>query len=175
MTTTAPSTSSATRRTWGSTMWLDLMGVGLTQSFYDVGGVRTRVLEAGQGTPVLLLHGTGGHAETYQRTIGDLAEHYRVLVPDMLGHGYTDRPACPYTLDDYAAHLFGLLDTMGIDRLVLSGESLGGCVAAVDGARTPRAGGEADSEHGDTWTARTRWACSSWPTWRSGPSCSPPI
>jgi 2-hydroxy-6-oxonona-2,4-dienedioate hydrolase len=130
MTTTAPSTSSATRRTWGSTMWLDLMGIGLTQSFYDVGGVRTRVLEAGQGTPVLLLHGTGGHAETYQRTIGDLAEHYRVLVPDMLGHGYTGRPACPYTLDDYSAHLFGLLDTMGIDRLVLSGESLGGCVAA---------------------------------------------
>jgi pimeloyl-ACP methyl ester carboxylesterase len=111
-------------------MWLELMGTGTSERFYDVGGARTRVLEAGAGSPLLILHGTGGHAETYQRNIGPLARHHHVIVPDMLGHGYTDRPDVDYTLDDFAGHLFGLLDVLGIDSTHLSGESLGGCVAA---------------------------------------------
>jgi 2-hydroxy-6-oxonona-2,4-dienedioate hydrolase len=114
----------------GGSMWLELMGRGIKETFIDVGGVRTRVLDAGAGPPLLLLHGTGGHAETYQRNIGPLSEHFRVLVPDMIGHGFTDRPDLPYTLDDFADHLFALLDVLGIETTHLSGESLGGCVAA---------------------------------------------
>src|SRR5580704_19680427 len=89
-------------------MWLELVGTGIKETFHDVGGIRTRVLEAGDGPPLLILHGTGGHAETYQRNIGPLSRHFRVLVPDMLGHGFTDRPDVPYTLDDFSNHLFGL-------------------------------------------------------------------
>ncbi|MDB5681407.1 MAG: alpha/beta hydrolase [Sphingomonas bacterium] len=111
-------------------MWLDLVGTGIREEFHDVGGVRTRVLEAGDGPALLILHGTGGHAESYQRNIGPLSQHFRVIVPDMIGHGFTDRPDVDYTLDDFANHLFGLLDVLGIDRAHLSGESLGGCVAA---------------------------------------------
>lgn len=111
-------------------MWLELMGTGLRESFHDVGGVRTRVLEAGSGPALLILHGTGGHAETYQRNIGPLSKNFRVIVPDMIGHGFTDRPDLDYTLDDFADHLFGLLDVLGEQRAHLSGESLGGCVAA---------------------------------------------
>lgn len=117
-------------RTTAPTMWLSLMGTGTQERFYDVGSIRTRVLEAGDGPPLLILHGTGGHAETYQRNIGPLAEHFRVIVPDMIGHGYTDRPDVRYTLDDFSDHLFGLLDVLGTDKAHLSGESLGGCVAA---------------------------------------------
>ena len=114
----------------GGSVWLDFMDLGVKGAFYDVGGVRTRVLEAGSGPPLLILHGTGGHAETYQRNIGPLSRHFRVIVPDMIGHGFTGRPDLDYTLDDFADHLFALLDVMGIDRAHVSGESLGGCIAA---------------------------------------------
>ena len=111
-------------------MWLELMGSGIKEVFHDVNGVRTRVLEAGDGPPLLILHGTGGHAETYQRNIAPLAREHRVLVPDMIGHGFTDRPNVAYTLDDFSDHLFALLDVLGVERAHVSGESLGGCVAA---------------------------------------------
>jgi 2-hydroxy-6-oxonona-2,4-dienedioate hydrolase len=110
-------------------MWLELMGTGLKETFHDVAGVRTRVLEAGEGPALLILHGTGGHAETYQRNIGPLSKHFRVIVPDMIGHGFTSRPDLDYTLDDFSDHLFALLDVLGVERTHLSGESLGGCVA----------------------------------------------
>src|SRR6478752_8198150 len=111
-------------------MWLELLGLDVRQHYVDAGGVRTRVLEAGTGPALLLLHGMGGHAETYQRNIGPLARHFRVIVPDMIGHGYTDRPDVSYTLDDYADHLFDLLTALGVEKAHLSGEALGGSVAA---------------------------------------------
>lgn len=117
--------------------WLELVGTGLKENFHLVSGVRTRVLEAGSGPALLILHGTGGHAETYQRNIGPLSKYFRVIVPDMIGHGFTDRPDLDYTLDDFADHLFGLLDVLGIDKAHVSGESLGGCIAAWMTIRNP--------------------------------------
>jgi 2-hydroxy-6-oxonona-2,4-dienedioate hydrolase len=55
----------------------------------------------------------------------------------MIGHGYTDRPDLDYTLDDYADHLFGLLDHFGATTAFLSGESIGGCIAAWMALRLP--------------------------------------
>lgn len=114
------------------TIWLDMMGAGVCERFYDAGGVRTRVLEAGDpSSPALvLLHGTGGHAETYCRNLGPLARRFRVLAVDMVGHGFTDRPDVDYAVGDYAAHVVAVLDAAGIDRAHVSGESLGGMVAA---------------------------------------------
>jgi 2-hydroxy-6-oxonona-2,4-dienedioate hydrolase len=120
-----------------ATMWGDLQDVQFEVAFPVVAGVRTRVLAAGSGPVLLLLHGTGGHLETYQRNIRALAEHFRVLVPDMIGHGYTDRPARTYTLDTYADHMFALLEHLRIDRFHASGESVGGCVAAWMALREP--------------------------------------
>lgn len=120
-----------------SSFWQDLAGAGLKEIFVEAAGVRTRVLEAGSGPVLLILHGTGGHAETYQRNIGPLSRHFRVLVPDMIGHGFTDRPDLDYTLDDFSNHLFALLDALGIERVHLSGESLGGCVAAWMAIKQP--------------------------------------
>ena len=113
-----------------STVWLELLGQPFQQRFYDAGGIRTRVVEAGTGEPLLLLHGTGGHAETYQRNLAPLAGQFRVAAVDMLGHGFSDRPEVDYNLDDYADHLVALLDAMGIERANVSGESLGAMVAA---------------------------------------------
>ena len=76
-----------------STIWLEFLGRGVSETFYDVKGIRTRVLEAGPPSahPLVMLHGTGGHAETYHRNIGPLSEHFRVYAIDMIGHGYTDQ------------------------------------------------------------------------------------
>jgi pimeloyl-ACP methyl ester carboxylesterase len=121
-----------------TSIWLDLMGTGVQERFYDVGGVRTRVLEAGEGPEVLLLlHGTGGHAETYCRNLRALGERFRVCAVDMVGHGLTDRPPLDYTLDDFARHVVGLLDVLGAERAHVSGESLGAMVAAWVGITHP--------------------------------------
>lgn len=113
------------------TIWTEFMQAGVRQSFYDAAGVRTRVLECGSGpTTLLMLHGTGGHGEAYYRNLGPLSETMRVCAVDMLGHGYTDRPDVEYTLDDYADHIENLIDAMGVDRVHISGESLGAAVGA---------------------------------------------
>jgi 2-hydroxy-6-oxonona-2,4-dienedioate hydrolase len=121
----------------GATMWGDVATTEFALTFPTINGIRTRVLTAGSGPALLLLHGTGGHLETYQKTIGPLAEHFSVIVPDMIGHGYTDRPDINYTLDDYANHLFALLDHFDVDAAYLSGESLGGCISAWMALREP--------------------------------------
>lgn len=118
-------------------MWADIAKSGFELSFRMVNGARTRVLTAGSGPALLLLHGTGGHLETYQKNITELSKHFTVIAPDMIGHGYTDRPDVNYTLDDYADHLFALLDDLGIGRAFLSGESVGGCIAAWMALRAP--------------------------------------
>jgi len=86
------------------------MRTAFSQRFVDAGGVATRVVEAGSGPPLVLLHGTGGHAEAYIRNIASLGVHFRVVAYDMIGHGFSDKPDRPYTLDDYCRHLSDLLD-----------------------------------------------------------------
>jgi 2-hydroxy-6-oxonona-2,4-dienedioate hydrolase len=118
-------------------IWGDLFGVELRQRFVDAGGIRTRVIEAGEGPAVVLIHGTGGHLEAYARNVRALSEHFHVVLYDMLGHGYTDKPDRPYTIDVLSDHLVRLLDALEIDRAHLSGESLGGWVAAWTAADRP--------------------------------------
>jgi 2-hydroxy-6-oxonona-2,4-dienedioate hydrolase len=113
-------------------IWSDLQGVPFSQGYLDVGGVRTRYLHAGdRDKPALvLLHGSGGHAEAYVRNLEAHAEHFSTWVIDMLGHGYTARPGHPLEIEHYVTHLIGFLDAVGAPRASISGESLGGWVAA---------------------------------------------
>jgi pimeloyl-ACP methyl ester carboxylesterase len=119
-------------------IWLELLGTEFRQHFCDANGFRTRIVEAGTGDDlVVLLHGTGGHAETYQRNIAALARDFRVLAIDMIGHGFSDRPDVDYSLDDFAEHVIGLLDACEVERAHISGESLGAMVAAWTAIRFP--------------------------------------
>ncbi|HTF07056.1 MAG TPA: alpha/beta fold hydrolase [Asanoa sp.] len=118
-------------------IWGELADVDHELRHLDVGGVRTRILRAGAGPDLVLLHGTGGHLEAYARDIAGLATDFRVTAYDMVGHGWSDLPDRPYTIDVLAGHLLGLLDALGIDRAHLSGESLGGWVAAWTAAHAP--------------------------------------
>jgi 2-hydroxy-6-oxonona-2,4-dienedioate hydrolase len=120
-------------------IWADLQGVAFEQAYIDVHGVRTRYLHAGQKgkSAVVFIHGTGGHAEAYVRNLEAHAEDFDVYAVDMLGHGYTDKPDYDYEIPKYVEHIRGFLDVMGIDRASLSGESLGGWVAAHFGVTHP--------------------------------------
>jgi 2-hydroxy-6-oxonona-2,4-dienedioate hydrolase len=118
-------------------IWGELSNVDHELSHVDVAGVRTRVLRAGAGADLILLHGTGGHLEAYARDIAGLAEEFRVTVYDMVGHGWSDLPDMPYTIDVLSDHLVGLMDALDIAAAHLSGESLGGWVAAWTAAHHP--------------------------------------
>ena len=65
----------------------------MTSSFVTVNGVRMHLTEAGAGRPLLLLHGLGANADAMREEIASLARSFRVIAPDLRGHGRSDRPA----------------------------------------------------------------------------------
>lgn len=109
------------------TMWEEFLGGEVR--YYDAGGRRTRALVAGEGEPVVLLHGNGGHAEIYVRNIAPLAEHFRVYAIDSLGHGFTDKPDVAYTIPDYVEHVLAFVRAIGAEAVHLVGHGLAGWVA----------------------------------------------
>ncbi|MFJ7078921.1 alpha/beta fold hydrolase [Streptomyces sp. NPDC098781] len=121
-------------------IWTDLQGVPIEQGYLDAAGVRTRYLRAGdRDKPVLLLlHGTGGHAEAYVRNLRAHAVHFSTWAIDLLGHGYTDKPGRPLEIADYVEHTLAVLDAIGAERASISGESLGGWIAARAAIDHPR-------------------------------------
>lgn len=115
-----------------SSIWSDLARVPFTQGYLDAAGVRTRYLSS--GTPdkplLLLLHGTGGHAEAYCRNLAAHGAHFWTVAIDFVGHGWSDKPPIGYEIADYAKHVLDTMKALGRDRAHVSGESLGGWVAA---------------------------------------------
>jgi 2-hydroxy-6-oxonona-2,4-dienedioate hydrolase len=118
-------------------IWGDLAGVELRQRTVDAAGIATRVVEAGTGPALVMVHGTGGHLEAYSRNLRDLAKEFRIVVYDMVGHGHSAKPDRPYTIDYLSDHLIAVLDALDIGKAHLSGESLGGWVAAWTAAHHP--------------------------------------
>jgi len=115
-----------------SSVWADLRGVSFRQGFLDAGGIRTRFIESGDPSKplVLALHGVGGHCEAYSRNFGPHGEEFWFVAVDMLGHGWTDKPAIDYQIKDYAEHILAVLKALGRESAMFTGESLGGWVAA---------------------------------------------
>lgn len=101
----------------------------LTSTIIDANGRGTEVLQAGQGDPLVFLHG-GGIVEGFD-FLDDLADRYRVVVPYVPGYGDTELEPTPTSADDVTAHLADVLDALGLERVVLVGHSLGGWRAVV--------------------------------------------
>jgi pimeloyl-ACP methyl ester carboxylesterase len=103
--------------------------------FVDVGSVRVHYQEAGDVTnpPLLLLHGFASSTLVWSRVFLKLANAgFHVIVPDLLGYGYTGKPRNgEYTIKGQAKMIVGLLDALEIDRAVIVGSSYGGAVAAT--------------------------------------------
>lgn len=107
----------------------------------DAGGIKTNYHDIGKGVPVLLIHGSGpgvtGWAN-WRLTIPALAQYYRVLAPDMVGFGYTERPHdVAYNLDTWVRHAVDFLDAVGLEQVNLVGNSFGGALSLALTIRHP--------------------------------------
>jgi pimeloyl-ACP methyl ester carboxylesterase len=109
------------------TIWVDLMGSRVN---YYGKKYRTRVIEAGAGEPLILIHGVGGHAEAYSRNILRLGQHCRAMAIDLVWHGFSSKPAYNNrSIETYGDQLLDLADALGAPKIDIEGESLGGWVA----------------------------------------------
>lgn len=120
-------------------IWLDFFGAEIRYVDTPTFG-RTRIAEAGRGNPetLFLMHGIGGHIEAYAKNVVPLGEKFHVVAFDFVGHGLSAKPTdIVYQPATYVAHLVELMDTLGIQRAHISGESLGGLVAAAFAVQYP--------------------------------------
>ena len=86
-------------------------------------------VKAGQGPALLLLHGLGCDHTTWQPVIRDLARHFTVIAPDLLGHGQSAKPRADYSVGGYANGMRDLLTVLNVDKVTVVGHSFGGGVA----------------------------------------------
>jgi pimeloyl-ACP methyl ester carboxylesterase len=98
-----------------------------TEGFVDADGFRIRYMAAGEGTPLIHLHGAGGLRMTRAHDL--LSKHYRVIVFEMPGFGHSAENTRTATMPDLAATMATAITNMGIDRFNLLGTSFGGKVA----------------------------------------------
>ena len=110
---------------------------GFEERFLEVPGGRLRYLSAGEGEPVLLVHGLGGAASNWLALAPLLLPRRRLLVPELPGHGGSSPlPAAP-SLNAYADPLASLLEGEGAAPAAVVGHSLGGAVALRLAIRRP--------------------------------------
>jgi pimeloyl-ACP methyl ester carboxylesterase len=108
-------------------------GIALKSGTIDAGGIQTSYLEAGAGDPVVMLHGSGPGVSAmanWQHNIGALSQRFRVLAPDIVGFGATQRrDDVVYSLRTWTDHIWAFLDAHGIEKTAIVGNSLGGRIA----------------------------------------------
>jgi len=97
--------------------------------YLDLHGERVAYRDAGTGEALLLIHGMAGNSATWRAVIPELSTKYRVVAPDLFGHGESAKPRGDYSLGAFAVWLRDLLDELGITRVTVVGQSLGGGVA----------------------------------------------
>jgi len=107
----------------------------------DVGGITTNYHDLGAGFPLLMIHGSGPGVSGYvnwRTVMKDLAANRRVIIPDMVGFGFTDRPEGQvYDVDAWVDQAIGLLDALGIAQADIVGNSFGGALALKIAIRHP--------------------------------------
>src|SRR4029077_18888769 len=105
------------------------------ECFAQVDGARMRYLRAGSGPPLVLLHGLMGYSFSWRFVLPVLSEYANVYAVDMLGTGFSDRPAgLDCRLRANARRVLGFLDAVGIRSFDLLGTSYGGALAMMAAA-----------------------------------------
>ena len=95
----------------------------------SVNGHRIAYLDEGQGPPVILIHGYGGSMWQWEYQQTPLAAHFRVITPDLIGSGLSDKPDLDYRPEDLIESIRGLMDALGLQTAALVGNSMGAGVA----------------------------------------------
>jgi pimeloyl-ACP methyl ester carboxylesterase len=127
----------------------------------EAGTLRLSVRDhPGGSPPILALHGLASNARWWDLVAARLSPRWRVLAPDLRGHGRSDRPDSGYSFAEVVDDLRGLVEATGLDRLVVAGHSWGASVALWFAATLPERvlgcicvdGGAANMrEHFPTW------------------------
>ena len=103
----------------------------MTVKTAEVDSNKIRYLEEGTSkNTLILLHGLGASAERWEDVIPLFAKKFRVIVPDLIGFGYSDKPMVDYTTDYFAEFVSKFVNKVGIKELNVIGSSLGGQIAA---------------------------------------------
>ena len=110
---------------------------GVRHRSVDVDGLSVHVAEVGEGEPLVLLHGWPQHWWCWRRVIPLLQDSYRLVVPDLRGHGWTDAPESGYDKEQLASDLLGLLDVLELPRVGLVGHDWGGWTGFLAALRAP--------------------------------------
>ena len=87
--------------------------------------------DVGSGPVVVLLHGLGSSKEDWLAVVGPLSKNHRLLIPDQIGFGHSDKPLVSYSVQTFVDFLDEFLRQMKVEKASLVGESLGGWVSAL--------------------------------------------
>ena len=126
----------ATAARWG--LGLERWRSGLRCKTATLPGFEMPYLEGGAGEPLLLIHGFAGDKDNFTRMARFLTPHYRVICPDLPGFGDASRdPQASYSMVAQAERVLALMDSLGLQRVHLGGNSMGGFIAAQLAALQP--------------------------------------
>ena len=118
-------------------IWVDLMGS--TVRVVEGARYRTRVIEAGSGDALILIHGVGASAEVFAKNITNLAQHFHVYAIDALYHGYSSLEPydAEHRVERQAEAVLDFMDAVGVPWAHIEGESMGAGMAFYLGLRHP--------------------------------------
>ena len=103
----------------------------MEEKFVEIDGNKIRYLESGSSKKTLVLvHGLGASSERWQYVLPFLESDFHVIVPDLIGFGYSDKPIADYTIDYFSNFLKKFLISLGVEQTSIIGSSLGGQIAA---------------------------------------------
>jgi pimeloyl-ACP methyl ester carboxylesterase len=103
----------------------------------DAGPLRVHYAEAGEGPPLLLLHGWPQHFWCWRRVVPELSGDFRLICPDLRGFGWSDAPGRGYENETFAADAIALLDALELDRVGVIGHDWGGFTSFLLGLNHP--------------------------------------
>ncbi|HEX7184715.1 MAG TPA: alpha/beta hydrolase [Thermoanaerobaculia bacterium] len=107
--------------------------------FLRIGEQLVHIEQAGQGEPVILIHGFGASTYAWRKVLPTLAESFRAVAVDLNGFGYTQRPRSPesYTREGQGKLVLDVMDDLGIERAHFVGHSYGGGITLWIASRYP--------------------------------------
>jgi epoxide hydrolase 4 len=102
---------------------------GWQHQFVETNNIRLHCVTQGEGELVILLHGFPEFWYSWRHQIPVLARHFKVVVPDLRGYNYSDKPASGYDLDTLSSDVMGLIKSLGYTKAHIVGHDWGGAIA----------------------------------------------
>lgn len=110
---------------------IELINSYMQERYVVVNGNKIRYIEEGDSAnTIILLHGLGGMAERWLPIIPLLSKKYRVIAPDLIGYGKSDKPQVDYTPEFFRDSVLGFLEALSLQNTIMIGTSLGGEIVA---------------------------------------------